>query len=115
MASKWSSRLPRITPIEVELGFARYEATLAWTAAGWPRDCATSRTPRRPGGSGVPVIRENRMRTGIVSILAHRKFDRPFHIAESHPRVSDNGSYANLAAAGPYARSKALATLQVIP
>ena len=34
----------------------------------------------------------------------HRKFKRPFHIAESHPRVSDNGSYVNVAAAGPYAR-----------
>jgi hypothetical protein len=36
-----------------------------------------------------------------VSSGGHRKFERPFHIAESHPRVSDNGSYFNLAAAGP--------------
>jgi hypothetical protein len=34
-------------------------------------------------------------------VPGHRLFERPIHIAESHPRVSDNGSYVNLAAAGP--------------
>ena len=43
----------------------------------------------------------------------HRKFKRPFHITESHPRVSDNGSYVNLAAAGPYARLNVGAVLLV--
>ena len=36
-------------------------------------------------------------------VNGHRKFKRPFQIAESHPRVSDNGSCVNLAAAGPMA------------
>ena len=44
------------------------------------------------------------LRIGYIDhqgVSGHRKFKRPFHIAESHPRVSDNGSYVNLAAAGP--------------
>jgi hypothetical protein len=47
--------------------------------------------------------------------LGHRKFERPFHIAESHPRVSDSSSHVNLAAAGPYARQPHPGDTVVLP